>query len=387
MHDKSISSGRIEATMKPNVKKVEFNTFQWKDVPSKISDQHTQKDDCMKEQVMSNISSKCSAPALTQGSVKISNGDSCTDDAQNTDCAKNFAVDEGSEIQKSWSSDDALDSGSNSGFDGFNCRNNSKNETNKAVSDRSTRSLVDELRVIDSLRLKKVQSLHNRLPMHENTSLVKTFEKDFEVRKRKRERNFKILGTSFPASPVSSVSIGSSGQSSQSLEDVPKLDKNKRVYDDSFEIPESSRGKYVSLDSDISKRKHFGKQEMPCKRITRPVVCGMYGIISNGDTSKPAKIFSLQKILKTTKRCPAGNKLVKKSPLKTVKKPIIRKGNQHLSRKCNFKEDLVVSDDDTMETSDSDFDTRTRRKSKETRKRSIYELITEGILFLLNLSH
>lgn len=396
----SISFGKVGETMKPNLKKVEFNAFQWKDVPSKSAkfleersdvndqtsdvtrkcfDQPARKADYMKEQVMSNISSKCSAPALTQASVKISNGYSCTDDAQNTDCAKN------------WSSDD---SGSNTGFDGYSCKTNSKNETrSKAVPDRSTRSLVDELRVIDSLRLKKVQ---NQVHLPENSSSVKPFEKDIKLGKRKREKKFKILGTSFPASPVSSISTGSSGQSSQSLDDELKLDKRtkglpcktpRRVYDDYLEITESSRGKKGRLELEFSKTKPVWIQDVPCKRYTRPVVCGKYGLISNGDTSKPAKIFSLKKILKTAKRCsPAEDEFVKKSPAKTLKKSITREANRRSGRIANINEDkcyigqraAVFSDDDPLETSDSDFGTTTRRKSKEIRKRSLYELITEG---------
>ncbi|XP_024982570.1 uncharacterized protein LOC112518972 isoform X5 [Cynara cardunculus var. scolymus] len=476
--DRCISSGKIGETTKPNLKKVEFNTFQWKDVPSKMSerchvpckdqkakllehridvndqtsdvarkcyDQPVQKVDCMKEQVMSNISSKCSAPAPTQASVKISNGDSCTDDAQNTGCAKNFAVDEGSGIQKSWSSDDAPDSGSNTGFDGFACTINSKNETqSKAISNRSTRSLIDELRVIDSLRLKKVHNqVRTGIPVHENTSSMRTFEKDFKGGKRKRETKFKILGTSFPASPVSSVSTGSSGQSSQSLEhlmmiaqpnqersknctcsvghgskrrstlpasstaccteDVHKLDRStkdimckipRRVSDDCLEVPEHSRAKKVKLNLDFSKTKHVWKQETPCKRITRPVVCGRYGLISNGDTSKPAKIFSLGKILKTAKRCaPAGNEILNKPPAKPWKKSITREGNRHSEGTEMVHSPQWEKDPDTSNMldkgkerrnersqhfPDSDLGTRSRRKSKEVRKRSLYELITEG---------
>ncbi|KAI3512315.1 hypothetical protein L1887_19630 [Cichorium endivia] len=393
--------GKIGETMKPNLKKVEFNAFQWKDVPSKMSerchepckDQKTtidvQKGDCMKEQVMSNISSKCS----TQASVKISNGDSCTDDAHNTGCEKNFAVDEGSGIQKGSSyDDDALDSA---------CKVNLKNGTRcRPISDQSTRSLIDELRVIDSLRLKKVQNqAHIGLPMRENQN-TKTFEKDFEGGKRKRETKFKILGTSFHASPLSSLSTGSSGQSSQSLEDVHELDKSteeipfkkpRRGYEDCIEIHE---GKKSKLDFDFSKRK-------PCKRIIRPVVCGRYGLISNGDTSKPAKILSLQKILKTSKRCDTPeNKVIKKSPAKVLKKSGNRQDNRRSSRISNVKKDNHHIDEDPMETSKdtdtsymlkkrresekenershSDLGTRTFRKSKEVRIRSLHELITKG---------
>ncbi|KAI3683972.1 hypothetical protein L1987_84489 [Smallanthus sonchifolius] len=410
LRDGSISLGKIGETIKPNLKKVEFNAFQWKDVPNKMAgkchgscrdetakfiedrvdgidqtsdvvvksvDQPAQKVDCMNEQVMSNISSKCSAPALTQASVKISNGDSCTDDAQNTDCAKN------------WSSDDC----SNTGFDGFSCKIDSKSETqSKSVPDRSTRSLVDELRVIDSLRMKKAR----KAPIHENSTSKKTFEKEFESRKRKGETKFKIIGKSFPASPISSISTGNSGQSSQSLEDVHKVDKDKkefqsktrkRVSDDFLEIPESSRGKKVRTDLEFPKTKSIWKQEFPCKRFTRPVVCGRYGLISNGDTSKPAKIFSLKRIMKTSRRCsPVGDEFVKKPVVKTVKKSITREGNQPTYRISSFKEDkchigkgaeVLYSDDDTTETSDSDFGTQRRRKSKKIRKRSLYELITE----------
>nr|GEU63116.1 post-SET domain-containing protein [Tanacetum cinerariifolium] len=458
LHDRQLSLGKIGETMKPNLKKVEFSAFQWKDVPSKMPEtchapcrdqtamlleeriavndkttdatdkcfyQPARKADCMKEQVMSNISSRCSAPAQTQASVKISNGDSCTDDAQNTDCAKNFAVDEGSGNQKHWSSDDALDSGCNSGSDGFACETDSINvKGSKAVSGRSTRSLIDELRVIDSSRLKKVQNqVHSRLPMRDNTSFTRSVEKDVKLGKRKREKKFKHLGTRFPASPVSSMSTGSSGQSSESMEDVNKLDKSRkellckkprRVYDDFPENPESSCGKKPWLDLDFSKRKHVRKQ-VSFKRITRPVVCGRYGVISNGDTSKPAKIFSLGKILKTAKRCaPAAKKVVKKSPAKSLKKTIIRETNRRSGSTSNLKEDkchiglgaTVFSDDDPLETSedtdttycprmpkdanascrnegshgipDSNLGTKTRRKNKEIRIRSIYELISEG---------
>ncbi|KAK1411751.1 hypothetical protein QVD17_32456 [Tagetes erecta] len=410
LRDGTIPLGKIGETIKPNLKKAESNAFQWKDVPNKmagkcngscrdetdkfledrvdvldqISDvvvksakQPVQKVDCMKEQVMSNVSSKCSAPALTQASVKISIGDSCTDDAQNTDCAKN------------WSSDDC----SNTGFDGVSCNNDSINETqSKSVPDRSTRSLVDELRVIDSLRLKKIQ---NQSPRHENNFSKKTFEKEFESSKRKGETKFKILGRSFPASPTSSISTGSSGQSSQSLEDAHKLDKDKkkfpcktskRVYDDFLEIPESSCGKKVRVDLEFSKSKSVWKEELPCKRFTKPVVCGQYGLISNGNTSKPAKIFSLKRIIKASKRCsPVGEEFVKKSPVKPLKKYINREGNRQTDKLFSFKEDTchigkgaeVYSADDTTETSDSDFGTNTRRKIKKGRKRSLYELITE----------
>lgn len=420
LRDGTIPLGKIGEIIKPNLKIVESNAFQWKDVPNKMAGkcngscrdetdkfledrvdvldqtsdvvvksakQSVQKVDCMKEQVMSNVSSKCSAPALTQASVKISNGDSCTDDAQNTDCAKN------------WSSDDC----SNTGVNGVSCNNDSINETqSKSVPDRSARSLVDELRVIDSLRLKKIQ---NQFPRHENNISEKTFEKEFESGKSKRETKFKIIGRSFHASPASSISTGSSGQSSQSLEDVHKLDKDnkkfpcktpKRVYDDFYEIPESSCGKKLRIDLEFSKRKSVWKEELPCKRFTKPVVCGRYGLISNGDTSKPAKIFSLKRIIRTSKRCsPVGEEFVKISPVKPLKKSIIREGNRQTEKKFSFKKDTrhigketeVYSDDDTTETSDSDFGTNKRRKSKKLRKRSLYELITEGILSLTNIGH
>nr|XP_043611348.1 uncharacterized protein LOC122582981 [Erigeron canadensis] len=429
LHDRSISVGQNEEKVKPRLKKVEFNAFQWKDVPSKLSgrchvpcggnltgkvpeervdvndqtshvapkcfDQPTMKVDCMKEQVMSNISSKCSAPALTQASVKNSNGDSWTDDAQDTDCAKNFAIDEGSGTRKSWSPDDAHASDSNSGFDGFAYKINSKNETRSGVvSERPIRSLVDELRVIDSLRPKKVQNqLHTGLP--ENTGLNKTIDKDSTVRKRKRETKFKMLSKSFPASAVSSVSTGNSGLFF-SMEDIDKLDEctkefpcktPRRVYDDCLKIPESSREKKVTLNLEFSKTKDVWKQELPCRRFTRPIVSGRYGVISNGDTSKPAKIFPLKNILKTAKRCPpAGKKAVKKPPVKTLQKSVIRVGNRRSGRHSTVKKNkyqipqkaVVFSDDDPMESSDSDLGTRTRHMSKEIRKRSIHELITKG---------
>ena len=58
---------------------------------------------------MSDNSSGCSAPAVTQASNEVNNVDSCTVDAGDTGCASGLVVDEASGVEKCWSSDEALD--------------------------------------------------------------------------------------------------------------------------------------------------------------------------------------------------------------------------------------------------------------------------------------
>ncbi|KAJ1407786.1 Jas TPL-binding domain [Sesbania bispinosa] len=62
-------------------------------------------EDLLKEQENFNVSSGCSTAVVSQASVEVNRVDSCTVDAVDTGCVNNLVVDEGSGIEKGWSSD------------------------------------------------------------------------------------------------------------------------------------------------------------------------------------------------------------------------------------------------------------------------------------------
>lgn len=139
------------------------------DTAAKRFNGNLQEINCLKEQEMSNISSGCSAPAVTQASIEVNNMDSCTVDAGDTGCANDLVVDEASGIEKCWSSDDALDSERSAEFLGFTCKTSFiKEGSSKALANQSSRSLIDELKFRDSFRWKRVRNeSHTGLAIHE----------------------------------------------------------------------------------------------------------------------------------------------------------------------------------------------------------------------------
>ncbi|XP_031279661.1 uncharacterized protein LOC116138078 isoform X3 [Pistacia vera] len=162
--------------------------------------------DSLKEQEMSNVSSGCSAAAVTQASIQINNMDSPTVDAGNTRYVNNHLVDEGSGIDKCWSSDDALESERSAEFLGSNSKTNfSKEGSSKVLNNQSSRSLLDELKLLDALTWKKNwNQFHTRLSFHGKVDLKKS-ERGFKTGKRKKTRKFRMLEAPFLTAGTSVV--------------------------------------------------------------------------------------------------------------------------------------------------------------------------------------
>ncbi|XP_057511455.1 uncharacterized protein LOC130793670 isoform X2 [Actinidia eriantha] len=223
-------SGSAEGQVK---KKADCHAFQWRDVPSKATGMYnlTCKDrpvnllnrrehvgdqisdvaaaakcfdrsvhdaESSKEQEMSNISGSSEA-AVTQVSVEFNKLDSSTIGAGNKH-TQNLVVDEGSGIGKCWSSDDPLDSERSSEFFGFTYKINSARE---GSSQPSSRSLIDELRLRDSLILKNVRNQsHTALSFPAKTNLTQNPERGFKSGKGERPTKRKIPDASFSPSGI-----------------------------------------------------------------------------------------------------------------------------------------------------------------------------------------
>ncbi|KAK2973340.1 hypothetical protein RJ640_015095 [Escallonia rubra] len=439
---REISIGQSGELNREPLKKVEFHAFQWRDVPTKVTgtcnmpckdqltsllDDQGNADDqfaatsaaksfngdaldaeSLKEQEMSNVSSGCSAPAITQASVKVSNEDSCTVDVQDDRFLNNIIVDEGSGIDKCWSSDDASDS-ERSEFHGF--ARSIDEESSKAFSNLTSGSLIDEIRLRDSLRLKRGRNQsHPGFNIHENTKQKQNLERGFKTQK-KRKAMFPASGFSVDDDEFAEYSASTErhshssrniqmslrpdqGKSHNCACSVGRTSKQKRcslsfsktiysksdlhrlhrskvegvdcetVHDDYPEFPEASRGKRFRLDQAAPTNKCFRMQEpdctdakipekcnsmncmitsscLPmsvCKRKATPIVGGKYGVISNGDTSKPAKVLSLMKVLKRARRCTITEN--EESKLTSANKSILKRvrGTNAPSGKFNQKE-------------------------------------------------
>ncbi|KAJ0091724.1 hypothetical protein Patl1_12527 [Pistacia atlantica] len=280
--------------------------------------------DSLKEQEMSNVSSGCSAAAVTQASIQINNMDSPTVDAGNT--RTNF----------------------------------SKEGSSKVLNNQSSRSLLDELKLLDALTWKKNwNQFHTRLSFHGKVDLKKS-EGGFKTGKRKKTRKFRMLEAPFLTAGTSvvhhehpketyrsgSCSLGPGSKFGRSTLSSSKELSRKRdlqmVYDhrdgeDDYQMElnsNSNLGKIHDLSgtkklkrgwtSDCLRKsqmeeqthvnskntvrcKSFGFMKVSSLRKTRPVVCGKYGEISSGehtgDASWRVKLVPLSKVLKTARKC------------------------------------------------------------------------------------
>lgn len=432
----AVSAAQSGVLHMKNLKKVECQAFQWRDVPSKVTskdppadlydnraniedqiaasaakcfNRSAQNAEFLKEQEISNFSSGCSAPAITQVSVKVSNEDSCTVDARDKRCTDNFVVDESSGIDKCWSSsDDGVSERSTEFEDIASAIKSMSKGSTKVFPHRSSRSLIDELRLRDSLRSKKIRNqIHAGPTAKEKSNHVQKTERHSKFRHRKKAPKWKLLDASFPTSFVSSdhncaCSTGPSSKRRRSTVFSSKIISHKRnlhrlycekegevdceaqlSYSDNYlEKSEASHGKRFRLDHGDPTVKHFQRQDAfspddemnvdVCKRKARPLVCGKYGIISNGDTSKPAKLLSIKKILQNTRICDlAASDKLKSSSAKELKNKR-HKGKEGCSNKsANFMEDREKVREDPSEYSDVD------PNYKDVRKRSLYELTAE----------
>ncbi|KAL5853168.1 hypothetical protein ACOSQ3_008286 [Xanthoceras sorbifolium] len=177
------------------------------DAATKGSYEITKIPDSLKEQEISNVSSGCSsAAAVTQASIQVNNMDSYTVNAGNTRYVNNLVVDEGSGIDKCWSSDDALESERSAEFLGANCKTKfSKEGSSKVTNNQPSRSLLDELKLIDSMTWKKGRNqIHTKPIVHGKINLKKN-ERGFKTGKRKKARKLKMLEATSPAGGPSLV--------------------------------------------------------------------------------------------------------------------------------------------------------------------------------------
>ncbi|KAJ7966225.1 Histone-lysine N-methyltransferase TRX1 [Quillaja saponaria] len=160
--------------------------------PAKHFNEAVQLEDSSKEQELSNVSSGSSAPVVTQVSVEVKNMDSSTIEVGDTRYDNNLIVDESSGIDKGWSSDGAFESERSAEFCGSTPKIHLRKCYARVLNYQPSRSLLDELKLLDSLTWKKG---HNKkqtvLPVDGKTNHSPNL-------KRKKDGELKMLDVSSP---------------------------------------------------------------------------------------------------------------------------------------------------------------------------------------------
>ncbi|XP_050366128.1 uncharacterized protein LOC126784688 isoform X2 [Argentina anserina] len=161
----------------------------------------------VKEHDVSTISSGCSAPMLSQPSIEVNNMDSSTNDAGDHGCGSNFVVDEGSGIDKAWSSDDALESEKSAKFLASTGSSLGKvgppNNLNHQSS--SSSCLLDNLKLLNSLTWQTGQDqIPAEAARHDQDENLHNFKQSLKIGKRKKELGLK-LNASCPTSDSSGI--------------------------------------------------------------------------------------------------------------------------------------------------------------------------------------
>ncbi|XP_015163441.1 uncharacterized protein [Solanum tuberosum] len=208
------------------INKLECHSSQWRDVPKKVTgavsltfkeqttgflnmnekmrgqsaDASGNKPSCdvafqnveyLKEPEISNVSSGGSAPVVSEASAVIHDNEFTTDDQKTV--ASNV-VDEGSGINRCWSSSDAQGSEQSAEFLGVACEFNPMDAgPSKGFADNSSDSMIDELRLRDPLKLNKMQN-HSSFSIQEKSHHIQKVS-DFSkkvIRKRTKWRKLDI---------------------------------------------------------------------------------------------------------------------------------------------------------------------------------------------------
>ncbi|XP_057800003.1 uncharacterized protein LOC131015587 isoform X2 [Salvia miltiorrhiza] len=522
------SFDKAGSSMAPNMKSAESCYFQWRDVPKKGTGKCslTRKEQeavshtplgcpaadvaksfagfapilsSVREHEISNISSGCSAPDVTQSSGEVNKKESSTTELRNINFAENLVLDKGSGNVRSCSSDDALDSELCPEFYGSASNINSiKSEPFRLVPRKESLSLIEEIRVQNSFQSKMPPyKIKRSYTFHEDSDYLQNFE--LAPKKKRKTIKWMKLDVSGHSSinnksPKCAEEVGQNAHSSSDMmqmqhkcdqrspsncgdyveqsgkqrnsafsaakwvsrgKDFMKVYRHEKqqqtnahkslVVDDTLRAAEMCRKRRLRL-KDASARP-TEVREIFCssaeltekstslggcsnsvskssfeKRIVRPTVCGKYGIISNGNPSKPTKIVPLRVVLKTaasladkSNRKADNYKKLKSTSVKEKKmrvrhvnetvlgkkvlKSRVNKCGTHSSHSTELESSDWSDELDTTscsETSGSDYASYALRKAKnhcitdskpedklktkfkECRKRSLHELLFKG---------
>ncbi|XP_057422911.1 uncharacterized protein LOC130716892 isoform X3 [Lotus japonicus] len=276
--------------------KIGTQTPQWRDVPSKVrkaacgalsSDQrdtvldskgkdsiqhgnfcanrfkrNIHKVDWLKEQENFNASSGYSAHVVSQASAEASKVDSCTVDVVDTGCGDNLIVDEGSGIDKGWSSDVAENEIS-SELLSLTSGGYLRNGYLRGSNDQTCHSPLDEHKVSDSLMWKKDRD-QNHIVLSANCQANQSENVKKGLKGKKRKRNEKtMLDASLPSGISSLLDNNEDGESTVLFKTHSSLSKVTQMY---FSCSHQRSSNKTSISQPSTKQRHaaFSSKFLSC---------------------------------------------------------------------------------------------------------------------------
>jgi hypothetical protein len=187
------------------------------------------REDLLKERGNFNVSSGCSAPVVSQASgMEVNMVDSCNVDTTYAGCIENLVLDEGSGIDKGWSSD-LVESERSAEYAGSTSGCDLKKGYMRVLNDQPCRSLLDDIKLLDSLIWKKGQD-QNHIMVSANcrASESQQGKKGFKGKERKRNKA-RVLGASLL--PGISCSLDNQiGESPGAFDPPSSLSEEMRLY-------------------------------------------------------------------------------------------------------------------------------------------------------------
>ncbi|XP_061376429.1 uncharacterized protein LOC133318449 isoform X2 [Gastrolobium bilobum] len=199
-------------------------------------------EDLLKEQENSNVSSGCSAPVVTQASVEVNKVDSCIVDDVDTGYVNNLVVDEGSGIDKGWSSD-IVESERSAEFLGSTCESYLKRGNLSVLNDQPCCNLLDDLKLLDSLTWKKGWDQNRTMPSANLANQSQKVKKGFKGKKRKRNE-VRILDASL-SSGIPSLLHNKNGESTEVFNSPSNMSKEMQLCFSSSQQRSSIKASFV----------------------------------------------------------------------------------------------------------------------------------------------
>ncbi|XP_073223764.1 uncharacterized protein [Cicer arietinum] len=252
-------------------------SLQVENISAKCLKKVIDREDLLKKQENFNDSSGCNAPVVSQASVtEVNKVDCCPVDATDAGCIENLVLDEGSGIDKGMSSFLA-DSEKSAEYAGSTSGSDLKKGYLRVLNDQSCQSLIDDIKLLDSLIWKKRQD-QNQTIVSANCAAIQSLKvkKGFKGKKQKRNEA-RVLDASLD---------NQKGESTGAFDSPSSLCEEMQLYFSSSQQRSSDKASIVQPNTNHNLRpSSFSSKFLSCKNHLNKHRCNedSYESESNSD--------------------------------------------------------------------------------------------------------
>ncbi|XP_013465810.2 uncharacterized protein [Medicago truncatula] len=216
----------------------------------------------LKEQDFFYVSSGCSAPVVYQASVMEANKvNSYTVDPTNAGCIEKLVRDEGSGIDKGWSSD-LIESERSAEFAGSTIGSDLKKGYLRILNDQPCQSLLDDIKLLDSLIWKKRQDQNHIIVSADCRTNPSQKVKGFKGKKQKRNEARIPDASLLPG--ISSSSDNQNGTSAGAFDPPSSLSEEMQFYHSTSQQRSANKA-YIVQPNTNHKLSSFPSEFPSCK--------------------------------------------------------------------------------------------------------------------------